>query len=67
MKTDIKHEGIWWNYNSTCDRCGSCIQGHEWWISSEPNTEEPDFCLKCLTYFLDNNVPYEDAKKQYGR
>ena len=67
MKTNIKHEGMWWSYTTTCDRCGSSIPSNEWQTSIEPNTEEPDFCLKCLTYFLTNNVLYEDAKKQYGR
>lgn len=65
MKTDIKHEGIWWSYVATCDRCGSFIQGHGWRQTDEPDTQETDFCLDCLKYLLYNNISYEDAKKQY--
>ena len=67
MKTNIQCEGMWWSYTATCDRCGGSIRNNEWSQSHEPNTKEPDFCIKCLTYFLTNNVSYEDAKKEYGR
>ena len=62
MKTDIKHEGIWWSYIQICDRCG---QKYAWEQTNEPDTQEADFCIDCLRYLLDNDIPYEDAKKQY--
>ena len=65
MKSDIKHEGRWWSFIETCDRCGEFIQGHGWRQSSEPDTQEADFCIECLQYLLHNNVPYENAKRQY--
>lgn len=65
MKTDIKHKGIWWSHIETCDRCGKTIFDHRWKQTKEPDTQEADFCIDCLRYFLDNNIPYEDAKKQY--
>lgn len=65
MKTDIKQDGMWWSHIETCDRCGKQVQGHEVRSSCEPNTEEADFCYECLRYLIDENIPYEDAKKQY--
>lgn len=67
MKTDIKHEGIWWSYISTCDRCGKLRYDHDWEHGNEPNTEEVDFCVNCLTYLLDNNIPYKTAKQEYKK
>lgn len=67
MKTDIKHEGIWWSHIETCDRCGKLIYDHAWRSTNEPDTQETDFCLDCLKYLLHNNIPYEDAKKQFKR
>ena len=64
MKTEITHKGMWWNYVMTCDRCGTM---YNWSMTKEPNTEEADFCMDCLTYFLDNNIPYSIAKKQYKK
>lgn len=63
IKTDIKHEGIWWSLVQTCDRCG---QKHAWRQTNEPDTEEADFCVDCMRYLLDNKIPYETAKKRYG-
>lgn len=64
MKTKIQHDGMWWRYIEICDRCGDLIHGHEEFrTSSKPNTEESDFCLKCLRYLVDNNIPYEKAQK----
>jgi hypothetical protein len=65
MKTDIKHEGIWWSYIQICDRCGKLICDHAWRGTAEPDMQEVDFCLDCLKYFLNNKIPYEDMKKRY--
>ena len=64
MKTDIKHEGIWWHYIEICDRCG---EKYAWQRTNEPNTQEADFCLECMMYFIDNDIPYERAKQQYKK
>ena len=64
MKTDIKHEGIWWHYIETCDRCG---QQYEWQRTNEPDIHEADFCIDCMIYFLDNDIPYESIKHQYKK
>ena len=62
MKIEIKHEGIWWKYLQICDRCGEKYYFEQ---TNEPNVHEADFCLNCLRYLLDNNIPYKDAEKQY--
>ena len=67
MKTDIKQNGMWWSHIENCDRCGKLICAHEFQHSYKPNVEEADFCIDCLRYLLDNNIPYEDAKKQYKK
>lgn len=67
MKTDIKHEGIWWSHVETCDRCGKLICDHAWRSTAEPDIQEEDFCLDCLKYFLNNKIQYEDIKGQYKR
>lgn len=65
MKTEIKHEGIWWTFDATCDRCGKLIQDCTVSQTYEPDLQEPDFCMECIRYFLDNNIPYEIVKQQY--
>lgn len=35
--------------------------------TNKPNKEEADFCVNCLKYFLDNNIPYENIKEQYKK
>lgn len=67
MKSDIKQNGMWWSWVENCDKCGKLIQSHLSQSSRKPNTEEVDFCAECLRYFIDNNIPYETAKKQYKR
>ena len=58
MKNHIKQEGMWWKWIETCDRCGSMIREYNVRSTNKPNTEEADFCVNCLKYFLDNNIPY---------
>lgn len=67
MKTDIKQNGMWWSWIESCDKCGELIHNHSVQSSCEPNTKEADFCVECLRYLLDNNIPYKNAKKQYRR
>lgn len=67
MKTNIKKDGRWWSWHETCDRCGKVISDEDWSSTEEPNTEEVDFCVHCLKYFLDNNIPYSLTNKLYGR
>ena len=67
MKVDIKQNGMWWDWIETCDRCGELIYDHSFQHSCEPDVEEADFCVKCLRYFLDNDIPYAAAKKQYKK
>lgn len=63
MKNHIKQEGMWWRWIETCDRCGSVTRNHNTRSTNKPNTEEVDFCVNCLKYFLDNNIPYENIKE----
>ena len=65
MKRDIKHNGMWWTWIEKCDKCGKLIRNHSVQNSSEPCIEEVDFCIECLRYLINNNIPYDDAKKQY--
>lgn len=65
MKADIQKNGMWWSWIENCDRCGKIIRTHSTRTSCEPDTEEADFCVKCMRYLLDNNISYADAKKQY--
>lgn len=67
MKADIKQSGMWWSWIENCDKCGKLIRSHSSQSSCEPNMEEADFCVECLRYLLDNNIPYSDAKKQYKK
>lgn len=67
MKTNIKKNGHWWSWYETCDRCGKVIVDEGWNSTKEPNTEEVDFCIHCLKYFLDNNIPYSFTKELYRR
>ena len=67
MKINIKKDGYWWSWHEVCDRCGKVITDEGWSSTKEPNTEEVDFCIHCLKYFLDNNIPYSFTKKLYGR
>ena len=66
MKTNIKKDGHWWSWHEVCDRCGKAVD-EDWSSTEEPNTEEVDFCIHCLKYFLDNNIPYSLTKKLYER
>lgn len=65
MKADVKKNGMWWSWIENCDRCGNLIRSHSSQSSCEPDMDEADFCVKCLRYLLDNNIPYETAKQQY--
>ena len=67
MKINIKKDGYWWSWHEVCDRCGKVITDEGWSSTKEPNTEEVDFCIHCLKYFLDNNISYSFTKKLYGR
>lgn len=67
MKTNIKKDGYWWSWNEICDRCGKIIADEDCTSTKEPNTEEVDFCIHCLKYFLDNNISYNFIKELYGR
>ena len=67
MKTSIKKDGHWWFWHEVCDRCGKVISNEDWSSIEEPNIEEADFCIHCLKYFLDNNIPYSFTKNLYGR
>ena len=67
MKINIKKDGYWWSWHEVCDRCGKVITDEGWSSTKEPNTEEVDFCIHCLKYFLDNNIPYSLTKKLYER
>lgn len=63
MKNHIKQENMWWKWIESCDRCGSIIREYNVRSTNKPNTEEADFCVNCLKYFLDNNIPYENIKE----
>lgn len=67
MKADIKQSGMWWSWIENCDRCEKLIRSHSTQNSREPDMEETDFCVECLRYLLDNNIPYADAKEQYKK
>lgn len=67
MKVDVKQSGMWWSWIETCGRCGRLIRSHSTQVSRKPDMEEVDFCVECLRYLLDNNIPYTDAKEQYKR
>ena len=67
MKINIKKDGYWWSWHEVCDRCGKVITDEDCSSTKEPNTEEVDFCVHCLKYFLDNNIPYSFTKKLYRR
>lgn len=67
MKSHIKQEGMWWKWTESCDRCGGVIREYNVRSTNKPNKEEADFCVNCLKYFLDNNIPYENAKEQYKK
>lgn len=67
MKTDTKKDRRWWSWYETCNRCGKVITDEDLSSTKKPNTEEVDFCVHCLRYFLDNNIPYSFTKKLYGK
>ena len=65
MKISVKQDGMWWSWIETCDKCGKLIHNNSVRYSCEPNIEEVDFCVDCMRYLIDNNIPYEAAKQQY--
>ena len=62
MKSEIKKNGMWWSWVEKCDRCGETIFTHDVQTTREPDMEHPDFCIKCLRHFMDNDIPYDIAK-----
>ena len=64
---DESLNGTWWRWHETCDKCGRSTGTGHYIHSSEPGTEEADFCLECLKYFLRNNIKYEDAVAMYKK
>ena len=67
MKKDIRQNGMWWSWIETCDRCGKLIYNHSVQNSKEPDMEQADFCVECIRYLLDNDIPYVDAKQKYKK
>ena len=67
MKGNIQKDGMWWSWVELCDRCGELIYDNSFRHSCEQKTKEADFCVKCMRHMLDNNISYEDAKKQYKK
>ena len=65
MKIGVKQDGMWWSWIETCDKCGKLIHTNSVQYSYNPNIEEADFCVNCMLYLIDNNIPYETAKQQY--
>lgn len=71
MKKDVasvkhKHEKMtWWSWDCYCDRCGKHFQTKAIQSSVKPDIVETDFCCECLRFFLDNNIAYREACKQY--
>ena len=59
--------GHWWVWNETCDRCGRLILDESMHHSCPGDESELDFCMECLRYLMDNNIPYEQAIVLYGR
>jgi len=66
MKTDISARKshapstnlVWHTWTERCDACGKQIkQSGEWETTSTPNYIEEDFCIDCLNFALDNNIP----------
>ena len=66
MKSNIKKDERWWSWIEICDRCGK-VTDEDCSSTEEPDTEEVDFCIHCLKYFLDNNISYSFTKKLYRR
>ena len=63
----VNERGDWWKWESTCDKCGTSIEQSDTFHSVPPDTDEADFCLKCLRELMDNKIPYEVAYKKYKR
>ena len=58
MKTNIHWNGKW-VYTEICDRCG---RPSEWECTDIPNIEKPDFCINCMSYFIERGISYRKAK-----
>lgn len=68
MKKNIrqsKKDSLFWEWEEYCDRCGKASFQGSVKSTKKPGTNEVDFCLECLRWLMDNNVPYEEAAKQY--
>lgn len=47
----------WYSWKEVCDDCGCVIHEFDELISTKkPNTDEKDFCIKCLRKRFDNNT-----------
>lgn len=57
--------GDWWQYNEKCDKCGAKIRECSIMTSERPNTEESDFCVKCVLGLIKDNVSYAEAHGKY--
>lgn len=55
------HNGRWWVWKETCDRCGKLIQDETTQSSCPGDESQLDFCIECYRYLFDNNIEYDQA------
>lgn len=67
IKTEIRNDMKWYRWDEYCDCCGEPIMLSDMLTTRVPDTEEADFCLKCMRKFMDEGIPYSEAKKKYKK
>lgn len=67
VKREGTHNMIWWSWEEVCDRCGEHTENEPYEHSCAPDETKPQFCLKCLRYFLDNDIPWDAVKHEYQK
>lgn len=55
-KSNIPDKCTWWSWEETCDDCEKVIYNFKDMITTtEPNTNETDYCIDCLRKALDKS------------
>lgn len=65
MKFDVKRtdingkeisDGHWWSYKLKCDKYNTIEERNGILSSKEPNFNEKDYCIKCISKLIDKYI-----------
>ena len=56
-KSNVPDKCIWYTWKEICDNCDAIIREFNEQITNEyPDTEEKDYCLKCMRKYIDDRI-----------